>query len=132
MDHLKALLIKFVMIAAVLLIVLTGIFDFEMGDSLLISLVLTVAAYVLGDLFIFRNSGDESDYGKRNLIATASDAVLAFLIIYLMGKALFVGDDNLVTAALLSTVLIGVGEWFFHKYLDNHVFDEHEGAGSAY
>jgi amino acid transporter len=128
MDHLKALVIKFVMILVVLGIILTGIYDGEFEDTLLISLVLTLVAYFLGDLMIFRKAGDDhdrnSDHVKRNIIATISDAVLAFVVIWLMGKSLFTDDGDVVTAALISALIIAAGEWFFHKYLDRHVFDE--------
>ncbi|MEM1505512.1 YndM family protein [Domibacillus sp. 8LH] len=128
MEHVKAILIKFVMIAVVLGIVLTGIYDGEFGDTLLISLVLTIVAYILGDLLLFRRTGDNhgpsSDYVKRNTIATVSDAVLAFLVVWLMGKALFINDGDVLSAAFLSALIIAAGEWFFHKYLDDHVFRE--------
>jgi purine-cytosine permease-like protein len=128
LDHVKAILIKFVMIAVVLGIVLTGIFDGEFSDTLLISAVLTIVAYVIGDLFIFRRAGDDhernADHAQRNTIATVSDAVLAFAVIWLMGKNLFINDGDVLKAALISAIIIAAGEWFFHKYLDDHVFDE--------
>ncbi|WP_050183454.1 YndM family protein [Domibacillus robiginosus] len=128
MEHVKAILIKFVMITAVLGIVLTGIYGGEFGDTLLISVVLTIVAYILGDLMLFRKTGDNdgpsADYVKRNTIATVSDAVLAFLVVWLMGKSLFINDGDVLTAAFLSAFFIAAGEWFFHKYLDDHVFHE--------
>ncbi|MBT2659211.1 YndM family protein [Bacillus sp. ISL-18] len=124
MDHIKAIIIKLVMITVVLGIILTGIFDGEFSDSLWISVVLTVLAYVLGDLFIFRKAGDDSDLTKRNIIATLADAVLTFAVVYLMGKDIFVGDNDIFNAALLSAIVVGIGEWFFHRYLNNNVFDE--------
>jgi hypothetical protein len=128
MDHVKALLIKFIMIAVVLSIILTGIFDGEFEDTLLISLVLTIVAYIIGDLFIFRKASNDheghADHNKRNTIATISDAVLAFFVIWLMGNALFTDDGDVLIGSLLSALIIAAGEWFFHKYLDKHVFDE--------
>lgn len=134
MNHLKALVIKFLMIAVVLLIILTGIFDVEFGDTLLISVVLTLVAYALGDLMIFRKTGgrsdntradhNQSDHTKRNAIATVADIVVAFLVIWLMGEVLFADTENLMTAAIISALVIGGGEWFFHKYLDRSVFPE--------
>jgi len=128
MDHVKALVIKFVMIVVILGIVISGIFDGEFKDTLLISLILTVLAYVLGDLLIFRKAGDDhhrnSDHVKRNTIATISDFILSFLVIWLMGKSLFTDDSEVLVAALISALIIAVGEWFFHKYLDRHVFEE--------
>ncbi len=128
MDHVKAILIKFVMITIVLGIILTGIYDGEFEDTLLISVVLTIVAYIIGDLFIFRKAGDDrdrnSDHIKRNTIATLSDAVLAFLVIWLMGRELFTNNSDVLIASLISAIVIAAGEWFFHKYLDRHVFDE--------
>src|SRR4051812_44118203 len=110
------------MILLVLGIVLTGIFDGEFEDTLLISVVLTIVAYIIGDLFIFRKAGNDrerhADHNKRNTIATISDAVLAFFVIWLMGKDLFTDDGDVLMAALLSALIIAAGEWFFHKYLD--------------
>lgn len=124
MDHLKAILIKLVMITVVLGIILTGIYDGEFNDTFAISVVLTIIAYLIGDLLIFRKGGNDSEYSKRNTIATISDIILAFIVVYLMGKQLYVGEDNFVLPTLLSAVVIGIGEWFFHKYLNNHVFGE--------
>lgn len=124
MEHVKALAIKFVMIAAVLLIILTLMFDVPFADTLWISLALTIVAYAMGDLMIFRKAGNRSEQNKRNAIATVADIVVAFLLIWLMGEAL-VGDDiNIVTPAIVSALIIGGGEWFFHKYLDRSVFRE--------
>ncbi len=124
MEHVKALIIKLVMVTAVLGIIITGIFDGEFSDTLLISIVLTVLAYILGDLLIFRHAGNDTEYTKRNTIATTADVVLTIATIYLMGKYIFVGDNDLITAAILSAIIVGIGEWFFHKYLNNNVFDE--------
>ena len=144
MNHVKALAIKFVMIALVLLIILTGIYDVEFGDTLLISVVLTLLAYVLGDLMIFRKTFDrkrsdnnqaaqnDEDHTKRNAIATVADIVLAFVVIWLMGEALFAETPDLIQAAVISALVIGGGEWFFHKYLDRSVFPEKDNhAGTA-
>ena len=124
MNHVKALLIKFVMITVVLGIVLSVGFDFPFGDMLLISFVLTLVAYVMGDLFIFRKTGDSSSQTNRNIIATVSDGILAFLVIWIMGSQLIPNSNNIVIASLISTLVIAVGEWFFHKYLDANVFPE--------
>lgn len=126
MNHLKALIMKFLMIAVVLLIILTLIFDVPFGDTIWISVVLTLVAYVAGDLMIFKNAGDVNEQGKRNAIATVSDIILAFLVIWLMGNSLVDDNVNIVTAAIISALVIGGGEWFFHKYLDNNVFRDRD------
>ncbi|MFB1098652.1 YndM family protein [Terribacillus sp. JSM ZJ617] len=129
MKHVKALVIKFIMILAVLWIVFTLMFDTEFSDTLLMSVVLTIAAYVIGDLLILSRAGDRSkpdgDFTKRNAIATVSDAILTFIVLWLLGEALLNPDDNVVMASLISAVVIGIGEWFFHRYVNNHVIEDH-------
>lgn len=128
MQHVKAIAIKFVMILAVLMFIHTIIFDGSFTSTLIISIVLTLAAYLLGDLVIFRKAGNDAnrnnDQYKRNIIGTGSDLVVAFLIIWLLGELLFKDDINIVGAAVISTLIIGFGEWVFHIYLDKNVFPE--------
>ncbi|RIW28457.1 DUF2512 family protein [Bacillus salacetis] len=121
MEHIKAIAIKFVMIAVVLGIILTGIFGVEVSDMLIVSVVLTLGAYVLGDLMVFKRMNGEQK--KRNTVATLADAGLAFVILWFMGIAMF-PDQNVVLASLVSAVVLAAGEWFFHKYLDHSVFNE--------
>lgn len=123
MKHLKALVIKFVMSAVVLGIVLTGIYNYDFSDSLLISLILTVVAYALGDLLVYRNAADDSDYKKRNIIATISDLILSFLVIWIMGASLFGNTNTIIQGSIVSAIVITIAEWFFHKYLDKHVLN---------
>ncbi|MFB1097360.1 YndM family protein [Terribacillus sp. JSM ZJ617] len=136
MKHVKALLIKFIMILAVLWIVFTLMFDAEFSDTLLMSVVLTVAAYVIGDLLILRKAGDrdksDGDFKKRNSIATISDAVLTFIVLWALGEALLNPDDNVVLASLISTVVIGIAEWFFHRYVNNKVIRDRHAHTAAY
>lgn len=125
MNHIKALVVKFLMLAVVLGIILTGFFNVDLGDTIAVSIVLTVVAYILGDFLIFRKSGDESELTKRNAIATVCDAILAFALIYLMGSGMFNNQDDLFLMSLISALVIAGGEWFFHKYLDRNVYDEY-------
>lgn len=121
MEHVKALVMKFVMLAVVLGIILTLIFDFAFWDTMLISLVLTLVAYVLGDLMIFQGVAEPAKRTKRNAIATIGDAVLAFTVIWIMALALGTGN-SIILASVISAVVIAAGEWFFHIYLDKKVF----------
>lgn len=61
-------------------------------------------------------------------MATIADIILSFLVIWLMGDGMIKGaGDEIIRAALFSALVIGVGEWFFHKYLDKNVFPEKDG-----
>jgi Protein of unknown function (DUF2512) len=128
MKHVKALVMKFIMILAVLWIVFTLMFDTEFSDTLLISAILTVAAYIIGDLLILSRAGDRSkpggDYTKRNAIATISDAILTFFVLWVLGEVLLSPDNNVILASLISTVVIGIGEGFFHRYVNNQVIKD--------
>ncbi|AYE49931.1 DUF2512 family protein [Priestia megaterium NCT-2] len=123
MKHVKALIIKFVMSAVVLGIVFTGIYNYNFSDTILIGLVLTVVAYALGDLLVYRNAADDSDYKKRNIVATISDLILSFLVIWIMGASFFGNTITVIQASVVSAIVITVSEWFFHKYLDKHVLN---------
>lgn len=122
MKHIKALLIKFLMIAVVLLVVLTWIFDVSFMDSIWTALVLTVLAYILGDFLLFRLAANRSSQNVRNMIATGGDIIIAFLTIWFMQIALVDADGNLALGTLIAALIISGGEWFFHKYLDQNVF----------
>ncbi|AJO24225.1 YndM family protein [Weizmannia coagulans] len=121
MDHAKALVIKFIMVAVVLGIILSAIFNMPFGDMIATSVVLTILAYVLGDLMIFKRENEREEDTQRNIMATVADFVLAYLVVWLMGRSLAPDMDNLLWAALASSIVIAAGEWFFHKYL-HHLF----------
>ncbi|MGD6966286.1 YndM family protein [Rossellomorea vietnamensis] len=121
MEHLKALAIKFVMVAVVLGIILTGIYGVPVSDMLIVSVILTLGAYVLGDLLVFKRLNGEQK--KRNVIATMADAGLAFVLLWFLGTAMF-PDHNVIMASLISAIVLAAGEWFFHKYLDNSIFTD--------
>ncbi|KAB7707825.1 DUF2512 family protein [Bacillus aerolatus] len=114
MGHVKALLIKIVMVTAILFIVLGLIFNMSMTEVLLTSLVVTGTTYLIGDLLIFRSTS--------NALATTCDFVLAAIMVYVMGAILTEHSIPLATAIVLSSIGIAIGEWFFHMYLAKNVF----------
>ncbi|WP_163527390.1 YndM family protein [Halobacillus ihumii] len=113
MKHIKALLIKFVMVTAVLWIVLGGFYDVSFGDILTTSVLLTVGAYLIGDLFILPKLG--------NTAATIADFGLVLMGTWVLGAILFEADVPLGTASLISAVLIAVGEMIFHRYMEKSI-----------
>lgn len=121
MNHVIAFIVKFVMIAAVLLIILTWAFDVSFVDTLLISLALTAVTYVMGDLLIFLHAGKPQDQMTRNTIATLVDFVTAFLLIWLIGQILTGTMEEMIVPALVSALVLSAGEWFYHKYVDYKV-----------
>ena len=131
MRHLLALAIKFVMVAAVLLIILTLLFDVSFVDTLLISLALTALSYAMGDIMIFLNAGRPENQSGRNTIATFVDFVMAFLTIWLIGWLLTGQNFEMVTPALVGALVLSAGEWFFHLYVDRSVVPEYNNYKSA-
>lgn len=117
MKHVYAIIAKFVIIAIILEITLGLMTDLNFSEILMISLSVTILAYLIGDLFILSIS--------NNTIATIADIVLTFLTIlafnYVYGYGRISYWDSIVSA-----VVVGIGEWFFHKYVAHHVFPNRE------
>ncbi|MDM5463231.1 MULTISPECIES: YndM family protein [Bacillus cereus group] len=111
MKHIVALLIKYTGISAVLLMIL-GIFQgISIPRILFISLIITGAAYLIGDLFILPKYG--------NMVATIADLGLSFVGIWALTYLLADIDltRNIGASAFFAALLIGVAEIFFHIYM---------------
>lgn len=115
MNHIKALAIKFVSTLVVLFIILGLFYDMAFRNVFWISLVLTVAAYLIGDMLILPRT--------NNTIATIADFGLAFFVIWLMGDNLTYGA-SVFTPALITAAGVAIFEYFFHKYVSNRVINE--------
>ena len=112
MKHIKNLAIKFISICVVLFIILGLFYEMSFGNVLTISIVLTLAAYLIGDMFLL--------FRTNNTMATIADFGLAFLIIWLLGENLTHGD-SLMMPSLISAVCIALFEIFFHKYVSRQM-----------
>jgi thiamine transporter ThiT len=115
MKHLRALAVKFLASLVLLYVILGLMYDMSFTNVLLISLVLGLASYVIGDLFLLPKT--------NNTIATLADFGLAFMIIWILGESLTYGESLLVPA-LISAAGLAVFEYFFHKYIAGNVFEE--------
>ncbi|EQB4890351.1 DUF2512 family protein [Enterococcus faecium] len=108
MKHVKALVVKAIMIWAILWVVLTGLYGVSFMDSTIVGVIIVVMIYVLGDLLILRKVG--------NIAATIADAGSAAVILRLY--LYFMNDTvDIWMKVLIPALLIGVAEWFFHKWL---------------
>ncbi|MEH7459664.1 DUF2512 family protein, partial [Bacillus sp. JJ1127] len=93
MNHIVALLIKYTAISAVLLMI-SGIFqDVSIPRILLISLLITGTAYLIGDLFVLPKYG--------NMVATIADFGLSFLGIWVLTYLLT--DNNFARNIIASS-----------------------------
>ncbi|WP_174614423.1 YndM family protein [Virgibacillus ihumii] len=118
MDHVKALIIKFIMCTAVLWLILGAFYGVEFGNILMLSVLLTAISYIVGDLFLlprFENWG-----------ATLADLGITFVGIWFLGPLLFEENLQVGTAAIITAIIIAVGEYFFHKYMAREVLDDRD------
>lgn len=116
MKHFRSLLYKFFLTTAVLLITLGFLYGVSFGDILTISALLTIGAYLIGDLFILPFFG--------NTIATLADFAITFLGVLLLGSVYIEEPIRYGVASFLSALLLSVGEIFFHRYLTREVISE--------
>ncbi|TMW71211.1 DUF2512 family protein [Alteribacter natronophilus] len=122
MEHVKPLAIKAVAALSVLFVVLGLGYGVSFVNVLLITLVLGAVSYLAGDLVILPKT--------NNIIATLSDAVVTFLVVWLMGMALAGGA--FLVPAIVTTVLIGVFEFYFHIYIANSKIGLNSPSGKSW
>ncbi|MGN7297933.1 YndM family protein [Ferdinandcohnia sp. SAFN-114] len=116
MRHFKALGIKFIVISIVLLS-LFGIFrGASFGEILLMSILVTGLAYVVGDLFTLPRAG--------NTVATIADFGLSFFAIWILSYMFMDNTSGLITASLVAAGVIAISEVLFHAYMQNKVLNE--------
>ena len=118
MKHGKAFLIKFIS-SLILLYIILGLFNgVSFGNVFLITSVLGVTAYILGDMLILPRT--------NNNIATMADFLLAFMIIWLLSQTLTFGD-SMFAESLMASLGVALFEYFFHRYLkNNHIIQQVE------
>jgi uncharacterized BrkB/YihY/UPF0761 family membrane protein len=121
MSHLKAIVIKFIATFALLYIILGIVYDVQFENILLISLVLGVISYIVGDLVILPRT--------NNMVATLADFGLAFLVIWLMLANISNDGPDIFWASLFSAVGVALFEYFFHKYVATIVENKQANKG---
>ncbi|WP_085992265.1 YndM family protein [Oceanobacillus senegalensis] len=112
MKHVKALLIKFIGSLALLYIILGVMYEMTFGEVLILSAVLGVVAYVIGDMLILPRT--------NNAVATTADFGLAWILIYWFLNGMTF-DVNAFTASLPAALGVSLFELFFHRYLANNI-----------
>lgn len=107
--HVTALLIKLVMLSIISVVLLPIFSRITAGSAFVIALVLTLAAYLAGDLWILHRYG--------NITATIADVVMAALVIGIADVILNSVITVTTSGWIIILALIAFGEWYFHKYL---------------
>ncbi|UOQ44185.1 YndM family protein [Halobacillus salinarum] len=116
MEYVKVIALKFIISFSILYLILGIAFDTVLGNVFLITLVLSIVSFAIGDLLILPRT--------NNTVATVADFFFGFVVIYLMSAALSTGL-NLFIPALFSAIVIAVFEMMFHKYAADQLdFDD--------
>ncbi|SDH68536.1 Protein of unknown function [Alteribacillus persepolensis] len=115
MNHVIALVVKTILVMFILVIVLSLMNGYPFLNTLGLSLIVVGTAYIIGDLFILD--------ATNNTVSTIADIGLCTLVIWLIGPFILNEPVSFILA-LLTAVLIGLGEWFFHKYVVNAVISK--------
>ncbi|MBT2689567.1 YndM family protein [Bacillus sp. ISL-47] len=108
MQHSKALAIKFIASLVLLYVILGLIYGMSFGNVFIITAILGITSYILGDMLILPRSS--------NTVATAADFGLAFVLIWFLSSILTLGD-NLFIMSLVAAAGVAFFEYFFHSYL---------------
>ena len=115
MKHISALVVKFLMTAFILEVSLLLLSDLSFGRILFLSLIVTFISYLVGDMVLLP--------ATNNAVATIADMILNTIIIYLFN---FIWNINEITfiASLISGILLGIGEFYFHKIIDRNIDED--------
>jgi len=115
LKHVKDFTIKFISNLVLLYVILGLFYGMEFGNVFLISLVLGIVSYLIGDRLILPKT--------NNTMATLADFGLALLVIWSMSES-FTRGDNIFTVSLLAALAVTLFEYFFHKYVSNNATKE--------
>lgn len=112
MRHVWALVIKTIMVLVILAVILTWLNQYPFGPTFALTLLIVGLSYLVGDLAILPMT--------NNMIATLADVGINTFTIWIIGPFLM-GAFIPFSTALLASIIIGVGEWFFHQYMADRV-----------
>ncbi|MEW6523787.1 MAG: DUF2512 family protein [Bacillota bacterium] len=108
MRHVQALLVKYLMVGSILAIVLPVLGPATFGQGFAVALVVTAGSYIVGDLIVFPEFG--------NILAAVFDSALVLALIW-VSQLLVPGFITTFGAMAVAAALVGIAEWFFHRYL---------------
>jgi len=116
LESIDTIVIKVVAVTGVLAFILGLIYREEIKDILMISFLLCVISYYVGDLVILPLT--------NNLIATLFDFGIAFLVIWLTGLGFFHADTPVLLVSLVAALFIGVGEYLLHILMQSVLHEQ--------
>jgi len=108
------ILVKAVAILAVTGALLPMFSTLSIAEAISIGIVLTIISFIVGDRLVLPRYG--------NAVAVGVDVVTAAAVIY--GMTWILGQPGIMLTGLLITVIvIGAVEWFFHGFLNKSVVE---------
>lgn len=111
MRHFYGIIAKLLWTTFVLVSILTIVYQYNFWSILALSCLVVSFSFVIGDIYLLRTT--------NNLIALISDFILITLLIVFAGS-LTTGIEIPFSTALISAVVIVIGEWPLHRYLIKH------------
>lgn len=117
-NHGRALLWKAIMVFPVVWIILSLFNDVSFWDSTLLGAALLLLSYFLGDMMTLPRMG--------NMTATLGDFVLSLIVIW--GGLVLLGYEEAFGEALFTSIVLAIGEYFFHQWLERTQFTKHADA----
>lgn len=118
MHHVIALLIKIgftvLLIGAVLFLIFN---EFNIAETAAVSLLIALFLYIM-DLTIMP--------WIKNIYTTLADVVTAFLILWFLGSWMGSEPIEYYTGFAIVSVIVGVFEFFYHRFLLSRIFPEDE------
>lgn len=111
MDHIRALAVKSLADGLPAVLVLSTLGRMNLGESVIVAIIMTFFAYIVGDLWVLPRS--------NNSMATTADAGLVFFVLWAfraMGMTI-----SWASVVSTSVALAAVEGLFFHSYLHREV-----------
>ncbi len=99
--------LKWLVNGAIVVSLLMYFADVSFLNALVTATVLTLIAYFVGDQLVLRTT--------NNAVATVSDAVLAYVILWFAADQM---NWDLSSGEILAiAIVLGIAEWFIHRYV---------------
>lgn len=108
MQHVKPIAAKFFIYTIIMTLVLV-FYGFSILSILMLSAMLAIITYVLGDLIVLPFKG--------NFIATVADGAIIFLGALILMAPTYGLYFSTIAGALFLAFLLAVCEWFIHLYI---------------
>lgn len=113
MRHIYAIGIKFILVGTVISSIFSVFFNASLANILMMSIVVALVSYVIGDLVILPQLG--------NVIASIIDFAVYFLAVWTLSGLMIGIEQGITLATLAATYFLTLAEPLFHAYIIERV-----------